>query len=444
MNLLFKNILLEGLDFDIKGFFTKLVYLLPQLMYWLGSAAMMIIDFMQLIFRKLAGLDVYSINSIAITDAKGTAIIPGLSGSGDMILTFIYKILFTTEFSAISVAFQSLIILSAIILFAVTIAAIVKNEYSPDKEKKNSKEGIIKSFLKAIVSFFLVPISCFFGAWVGNIILYGIDQSIDMSNTSQAIVDPNVKNLLTDVDDNNGRSKNYTFYSFIDGNLTATNYTTLTSVCFNIAEYSANRIRNDEAFFHEVWDDAGDDGVSKNLGIAQSASSYTQSQAAELIDSLFSMNARFNPSTAHYLDTSISSNDDGILFVYHSDSAVRIEAFDRYNLQLVNCFYDLWQVNWLLMILFIVVILKPMLYLVMGVVKRLFNMLALFLMSPIMCSFMPIDGGSSFKAWVKEFVRQVATLYVTVFAFNLYFFSIYVLKSFNICLFFLKLIFKRI
>ena len=124
-------------------------------MYFLCATLMSLIDALQYVLRKLAGLDVYYVD--------------GKEQTGDIALNFIKSIFDSeTRYPAIKNTFWSLVIFGFILLVIATIVAIIRQEYMPSgedmKEKpSNNKLAIVKRGVKSIFLFLIVPVSCIFG-----------------------------------------------------------------------------------------------------------------------------------------------------------------------------------------------------------------------------------------------------------------------------------------
>ena len=97
----------------IGDFFKELLSLIPKVIYLLNTSLLSLIDFLQLLFRKLAGLDIYYVD--------------GQPMSGDLLTNFIGGILGIninsgnatglTDYSLLSTVFWSFVIFGLIILF---------------------------------------------------------------------------------------------------------------------------------------------------------------------------------------------------------------------------------------------------------------------------------------------------------------------------------------
>ena len=139
-----KAILWDGL---IGSFFTYFVYMIQ-------AGFFILMDCIQGIFRKVAGLDVYYIQG------NNTA------QSGDIV----YSLL--TNDTIISV-FIAVLGVSIVMLFMATIIAIIKSEWTV--QGANPKGKIWGQALKSLFYFIMVPVVCILGVWMSNVILKSLD-----------------------------------------------------------------------------------------------------------------------------------------------------------------------------------------------------------------------------------------------------------------------------
>ena len=146
-----------------EGFFGAVLDLIPKVIYQLLTPLWAILDAMQWIMRKLAGLD-------TIASFKGSQ-----NFSGDLVNYFINAI-FSGDSPVLANVFWSMIILGALMLIITTFIAVIKSEYTATDAKSASKGKIIGSAFKAIASFAIVPIVCFFGIFLCNVILQAVDK----------------------------------------------------------------------------------------------------------------------------------------------------------------------------------------------------------------------------------------------------------------------------
>ena len=150
----------------ISDFLTGIFAFIPQMMYFVYTCAACILDFLQYVVRKLAGLDTYYID--------------GVEQEGDLLLAMVKGIvgLDTSaqgEYSTLSTVFWSLVIFGVIILVVATILKLIMTHYNYNSEKSNPMV-IIRGSIKSIITMALVPIVTIFGITISNALLSVLDQ----------------------------------------------------------------------------------------------------------------------------------------------------------------------------------------------------------------------------------------------------------------------------
>lgn len=86
----------------------------------------------------------------------------------------------------------------------------------------------------------------------------------------------------------------------------------------------------------------------------------------------------------------------------------------------VSSFYQLYSINYLLLAaggIFMLYVLGSISF---GMVKRLFMLVILFIISPVVCSMYPIDEGNAYKSWFGEFKKNMLSAYGAVAGMNLF------------------------
>lgn len=418
---------------------------LTQLLYFLESCCYTLLDLAQLMFRLVAGLDTYS---LAGSEIEGE-VIGGiqLGGSGDIFYQIIRRtfIVGDDSYSVIAIAFWSLVILAALLLFISTIAAMIKSEVDVGKDGRldNSKGKIIINSIKALLYFAIVPIACYFGIWLGNVVLFVVDSATSPQATSIISVDEDARQNL-----DAGETGSYNYYIFW-GDARNTTYTSISGLVNKICLYSGNRIRNDDAFYQMIVSDVSQgnpsdgtdggsdggesggesgetqptppvDGATYNFGII---TQDTPEAAAAVVDDLFMFNAK--------LRTPQVLNSYDYLSAYGNASGSTVEYFDRSNISLVSYFYDLKSYNHILAILFIFTGGKVVLTLSFAAMHRIIMLLAMMFAEPITLSFMPLDKGEAFGKWRKSFISHVISLYVLVLVVNVFYIVAPIFQTFT-------------
>ena len=391
---------------------------IPQCLYFICASCLQVIDFAQLLFRKIIGLDTYSFNGTVAVNPVDF----GDGSSGDLVLQILQKIFLNEDFSVLKTAFISMLILGSILLVITSITAILRMEYNPTKKadgKKDwSKGGIVWSMIKAVVSFFAIPVICYFGVFIGNIALYGLDQATSPSDTNLSALDDSVvKNLRPSV--STGSTTSYDYYIFW-GQISESKFTPMSGSAIRLSLYSANKVRLDDSFYQVLQEEDTAEGATINFGILNQYNDIEHT--ANAIDTLFMLNARLK--TPQQINTAHQGN---VLFKHKGT----VEYFNRYDVGLVSYYYNLWYFNWPVAIAFILIAGKIFLNLIFGLIGRIYMVFGLLLVSPIAASMWPLDGGGAISGFRKKFVSTVAGAYSSIVAMNLFYLIYPVINSFS-------------
>ncbi|MBQ8431097.1 MAG: hypothetical protein IJX26_04105, partial [Clostridia bacterium] len=158
-NLLAAKWLGEAME-GIEGAIGNLLWGLFQIFFYL-------LDWLQSLFRSLAGLESMNINGQAVNasvDEPAYDIVYYLIGSDIVIDIFV-----------------SMIVFGMILLVVMTILAIIRNTYQ-DKQKPIS--SFIYDSFKGLLGFLLVPIACIVGLMFSNVILQLVDSATSYGNST--------------------------------------------------------------------------------------------------------------------------------------------------------------------------------------------------------------------------------------------------------------------
>lgn len=409
------------------GWWGAFISIIPKLLYFLCTLIFQLLDILQLLVRKVAGLDVvyYSSDTI-LGGAEAT------KESGDLVLRFI-RTIFTGDNAILSNIFWALIILALILLIITTFVAVLRSEYAATDAKSASKGKIIGKAFKAIASFAIVPIVCFFGIYLSNIILQALDtitsgtSSSEIGGATYTVTDEsgntttyNISNLFqqftTETD-----QKTYIAYNFwgnSDKVHVATTSTPISGLIFKASAYKANRIRNSTIFQNHLSETNVSAGVFNNFG-------QQYSRAANLLDECYANS--YTLKTA----ASLGSNDDfnkSFLYPFGDRSSFignyapdSIQSFDKNDVKQVWFYYDLWSFNFVICIGALVIAAKLLIYLTFGLMKRIFELVVLFLIAAPISSLMPLDDGAALKKWREKFTSKVIAAYGPIVGLNLFF-----------------------
>lgn len=407
-------------------FISGLFAFIPMTIYFIYTSCCSLLDMFQYLIRKLAGLDVYYID--------------GKAQQGDLLVSFIRGIVGIDDggaaYSTLSTVFWSLIIFSVILLVLTTIIAIIKAHYNYDA-KKSQPMAIITNSIKALFTMVLVPIVTIFGLYLSEIVLKYLDTLTSASSGSNitALYGNDVNRLenfgpiQTDsngrpIKDENGNeipsgTQIYASYDcFGFGGPTST--TTFSGAMFKVAAYDCNRVRTgsyapktspsgsrwqdfglfyDSSGNREVIGDKIDEAFAGRLTLKDPGSAFVDGADSWIVSSSFLT----GPGAAWAL------------------GLIRVTSFSKYNVGLVYYYYNLWTFNYFLAFAGIAACFTLMINIIFGLITRLIQCLALFLIYSPLIGIIPLDGGNGYKSWKKSFIENILMAYGAVIGMNLFF-----------------------
>ena len=412
-----QSVSMMGSLFDkIVDFFVGFLAFIPQFIYFLYASIASFLDLLQFLVRKLAGLDVYYVDGQPV------------EGSGDIVLSFIKGILGIDKsptYSAVSTVFWSLIIFGVILLLVTTIIAIIKAHYNYDANK-SSPMTILFASIKSLATMAIVPIVALIGVYLANMLLRTLDGITSSSSTSvlSSVFEEKAKDKFKAGEDSQG---NLCYSSFDYFSVSSySNTSTFSGMLFEVAGYSCNRVRlGDYSIINQEvssskWD---------NMGVfyVASGSSDQREKLAKQIDYAFSNNLTL---ATPWSSVKLEGTDDawalwsslrfGLSATFMA-GLYNVETFSKYNVGLVWYFYDLWAFNWILGFVGIIICATMFGNIIFGLMTRLLQLIALFIVFPALIGIMPLDEGNAFASWRKQFVSDVLMAFGAVVGMNIFF-----------------------
>lgn len=417
-----KSLLLSFLD-SLMSFILGFMAFLPQMMYFLYASVASLLDLLQYLLRKLAGLDVYYVN--------------GTSQEGDILYEFIQGILGISKdssYSLISTVFYSFLIFGVILLVLSTIVSIIKAHYNYDANKSHPLK-IVYSSLKSLSLVVIVPIVSLLGIMLSQILLRTLDEITTTSSGSATesmfsttstdnegnVMSVSIANqMFSSETDSNGNPvySRYDYFSF--GSYTTTS--TFSGMLFNIAANSCNRVRTGEFSVqtspnNEYWDTAGVFYVNNSNdveGLAQKIdfafkNNLQLKEALPIIDSFGKESGALVPSFSFGYSKTVGAQ------------LINFKSFSKFNVGAVFYYYNLWSFNFLLGFAGIAIAVTLLFNIVFGLMTRLLQVIALFLVFPALVGIMPLDGGSAFGSWRKQYVSDILMAFGAVIGMNIFF-----------------------
>ena len=355
--------LLNG--YSLWEYFTCFFDYIPKIVYFLYAAVASCLDAMQLLMRRLAGLDVYY--QVGENGSSAT------TKTGDPVIEFVYGILGWGDnagaYQALNTTFISLMIFAVIVLVISTMVAIIKAHYQEDSAKTSPMQHIYTA-IKAILTFCIVPFAVIIGVMISNFFLSTLDKITAGSASEEAItgIYGTIANEKLQVQETESGDKVYSRYDFF-GFGAPCNSSTFSGAMFKAAAYEANRVR------------IGDYGTENNgswsgfytfgglFGASSSgyqAATDKREYVAYQIDYAFQNNLVLND---WYWGQTIYSECDTFLTIVGVDAfslSSVFNSFSKYNVGLVWAYYDLWHFNFMVGISSIIVCFGLFISLIIG------------------------------------------------------------------------------
>lgn len=417
-----RALLLNIID-DIMTVLLGFLAFIPQMMYFLYASVASLLDLLQYLMRKLAGLDVYYVN--------------GEAQSGDILYEFLEGILGINSdpaYSVLSTIFYSFLIFGVILLILSTIITIIKSHYNYDSNKSHPVK-IVGASLKSLALVAIVPIVSLLGVMLSQILLQALDRITSSSSTGSTEsmyttssvdssgnpIEVSIANQMFESGtDSQGNTTYARFDYFSFGSYTSTS--TFSGMMFNIAAYSCNRVRTGEYSVQtspndEYWDTAGVFYVSN---------SSDREGLAKKIDYAFMNNLRLREARS---GLSLTGEESGLLIpsltygysLTVGAQLINFRNFSKFNVGAVWYYYNLWSFNWLLGFGGIILAAVLLFNITFGLMARLLQVIALFLVFPAMVGVMPLDGGSAFGSWRKQYISDILMAFGAIIGMNIFF-----------------------
>jgi len=353
---------------DVVQWFYKLLF---QILMWLKD----VFDLCYVLVRKLAGIDTYYYNGTAMGAGNATS---------DTVTGDIIEVMIRSD--VVRNLFITLLVLGIILLFIVTFIAVWKTEWEFGKDG-NSKTKVINAALKALFNFIAVPVITFFGIFVGSALLRAIDNAT-AGGTNVTMSDIVITSIATNAlrSDNlgSGMADGYTNEDFINRN-----NSDIPNEQNKIGIYQYFMDGNGEIVSEDILAAFKNHSTIKAKGVYYVNSSGMGFSAKDINKAL----------------------DNGTL------------TFSWTNEELVRTFFDPSEFNYVLGYLVLIIMLKTMLEITYGLVKRIFYMIFLFIVSPPIVAMAPVND-KALGEWRKLFVKNAGSAFVTIGIYNI-FMSVY-------------------
>lgn len=368
------------------------------LFYYLFRSISYIVSFVESLFRRLVGIESMTIN--------------GSTVGGESSTDLVYGLIFNSQVQNL---FWSILGFSIVLLVIFTIIALVKSEFSLDL-KSSAKGPIIGRAFKAIINFFLVPIFTILAILGVNVLVRSI-------------------NVLFNGDNNQG----------------------IVAKCFLVGAYGANRARlesddSDEGSFYiylkngEFMREATADSQENPFADASNAD-----ELADLIDTYFTSTPTDMEINPIYSVDYRTFNDAGDYYEWEENSrntskyvpwqtlvggspsgGADMGTYPMYDGTAFKYYYNPREFDFILAIGSAVVIAWSLLTVCLALLKRAFELVILFVLSPAIISLAPLDEGKALTNWRGEVFKRMLAIVGPLFAYNIFFMMVGLLGNVEI------------
>lgn len=353
--------------------FDIIMGIVNRMIFTIAKQILVIVDIIQMLFRRLAGLDKYYVNTgSGMNEAH----------EGDILIS-----LMSNE-TVLEVLLTLTLVAVAMVIIA-TIIKVVQSEFTTEGSK-NSKGSIIGQAIKSLVMFILVPVLCFGGVFLSNALLKAMDAATSQGSESS-----------------------------------------MASQIFVSAASSANKIR------------FGQGTLSNNEDYLKKHGLWVEGNAAQTavnVDNAFRMQSDLGDvpvSLGGIVETVINTvfgyaAGGGAFVIIGVANSFSPGIASYQNIYMVGSFYDIGQMNMIILIGGSIMACYVMLVTSFGLVMRLFKSVILFMISPPVIAIAPLDKGNAFGSWRKQFVSEVLAGYGAILGLNLFFIVLPVLNNIDL------------
>lgn len=254
--------------------------------------------------------------------------------------------------------FWSMLYLAIILLVVFTAMAFLKNLYAPQPKKW---QDILGNAIKGIGNFIFIPVCCLLGVWLANIGLQAVEGATSSSGNTTAMS----RQLFICCSYNANKIRRGEFTGMIDGKMTFESVEELKS-------------------------------MASGTGITVESRGLTSNKSEPRADS------------------------DGY-YAQILDDIYASEKYGIYEQVSVGYGYNLIYINYIILIAGGVFMMYVLGAITFAMIKRLFYLLMLYVISPIACAMYPLNEGSTVGTWRSEFLKHTISAYGAVAGMNLFF-----------------------
>ena len=416
----------NGFLIFIKNFGNALITWLLMLIYNIFLAIVYILEFTESLFRKLAGIEEITYSGKPYGGEAGS----------DLLYAFITN-------PTVSTTFFTLLGFSVVLLIIFTIVAMVKSEFTLDASKA-AKLPILSRAFKALSQFFIVPIFVMLGIFASNMLtkaVYSVFSGdgtpalssycfrVGASSANRARNDTKFANYLkygfylnTNISENTLVSKDNIF-SGANASTVADYVDCYMTGIGNLGTPTVEKKFNDKG---EYSTSGSNDKTVYKINIV-SYHNYTVDQAYNLSTKGRAPDGTLANGNGDE-DKIFDSDEKEYYFPWHTylvgtpkaktdDSACNKPYL---NALLVNYYYDLTKFDYVLAIGCGCVLAWNFLVVCLGLLKRVFEMTILFLLSPAVIALGPLDGGKAYGNWRNDVISRMFAVVGPLFAYTIF------------------------
>lgn len=332
---------------------------LGTILYPLFSIVFVLIDAVQNIFYAFAGIG----NSGLTFAGQGVDTTVTNANDGGETTTGVLYYLFQQP--VIRNLLLSIMLLALLLIVIFTVMAFIKNTYSP---KPKTWTEIVGNALKGLANFIFLPVCCLLGVWGGNILLNAINGATSNGGSAEMS-----RKLFIAC----AYNANY----FRTGYYKTSDYKNIWDIANSAGGCTVTGDSKEQVTEFTITITNGDDKIEIKVKPDMTAEQY-----AQIVDQIY------------------------------SESQISIHWYSS-----VYGAYSLWQFNYLLLIIGGVFMLYVLGSLAFAMVRRLFILLALFVISPALCAMYPLDEGAVVGQWKKKFISETISAYGAVAGMNIFF-----------------------
>jgi len=364
--------------------------------YMISRFILSLLDFIEIIFRLLAGLEVEGGMRLVIGGNNGTG-----SESSDLLIQLIRN-------DAIQQAFLAMCIVGVFLLVLTTIFQMIKVEYTTEGAK-NAKGPILEKAFKGLANLMLIPILCIFGVFLGNEILGLLDTATKGTGDSPSIGGALFVAACGDARYREGQARCLVSAEVITagaiaggavGSTTGGPYGTAAGAAagagISIIWPVLYCIGDTFVEYYSLERDSGDMVFDES-----ETNPYADSTAGKI--------------TYDQIDANFING---------------VEGYRYNNMTNVTTYYNMFQINYILLLVGGCICIKCLYNVCFGMILRLYYCAALFVLSPVVIGMSPVTDNMG--KWRTAFIGKAISAYGVVISMNLFFTIIKVLLSIDL------------